>query len=631
MFSALLICTACLAFDQPASAGIEARGIAGVESAYRDAKSQLGPSPDDHVRLALWCEAHGLESERQKHLTIALLKDPAHATARGLLGMIAFGDGWHSPEAISRKLEADQAQTALRAEYTARRARVGNSGEAHWKLAVWCEEHGLKPEAKAHLVAVTQLEPDRDAAWKRLGYHRQSGRWVTAGQIAGEKAEAEAQRRADKHWTTLLTRWRNELEEPAKKAEALQSLHGVFDPRAVPSVWTVFAARKPPLQKIAVQLLGQIDSPSSTRALSILAIASNSPAVRSTASQTLRMRDPRDVASFLVALLRDPVLDPDPILYHYYVQLVGSEAIGSPGILFVRGPRYDVLRYYTVDDSRSLLSLGIPNSSPSQGYPLAVQNQTRRQAIDLAAAVTQILRESEDHVATAKLHVLQVDQLNTRIVHVLGAVIGKNFGRDREAARKWWNEERGYAYQAPAPSPRQDLTFSEDKPMYVDSVHSSCFAADTPVFTLGGPRPIQSLQIGDQVLSQDPQSGVLSYQPVVAALHNKPAMVIKIKLDQDVISATGIHRFWKAGSGWVMARDLKPGDRLRGLAGLVEVKAVESGRVQPVFNLKVQSGQTYFAGGRNLLVHDSGQVEPVAEPFDAVPALAAVATSSKIR
>ena len=200
-------------------------------------------------------------------------------------------------------------------------------------------------------------------------------------------------------------------------------------------------------------MLGQIDSTSSTRALSILAVMSESGEVRSTATQTLRMRDPRDVASSLVALLRDPVLDGDPILYHYFVQLVGAEAIGSPGVLFVRGPRYDLLRYYTVDDSQRPVSLGVPNSTPSPGYALAVSNQTKRQAIDLTAAVTQILSESADHVAAARLHVLEVGQLNARIVAVLGAAIGKDLGKDREAARKWWTEERGYAYQAPVPQP----------------------------------------------------------------------------------------------------------------------------------------------------------------------------------
>ena len=50
--------------------------------------------------------------------------------------------------------------------------------------------------------------------------------------------------------------------------------------------------------------------------------------------------------------------------------------------------------------------------------------------------------------------------------------------------------------------------------------------------------------------------------------------------------ATGIHRLWKAGQGWVMARDLKAGDRLRTIGGIAEVRSVEPDRVQPVFNLQ---------------------------------------------
>ena len=36
----------------------------------------------------------------------------------------------------------------------------------------------------------------------------------------------------------------------------------------------------------------------------------------------------------------------------------------------------------------------------------------------------------------------------------------------------------------------------------------------------------------------------------------------------ETIVATGIHRFWKAGKGWTMARDLKAGDRLRMIGGV---------------------------------------------------------------
>ena len=35
---------------------------------------------------------HGLDAERLKHLVQAILADPKNATARGLMGLVAFGD-----------------------------------------------------------------------------------------------------------------------------------------------------------------------------------------------------------------------------------------------------------------------------------------------------------------------------------------------------------------------------------------------------------------------------------------------------------------------------------------------------------------------------------------------------------
>ena len=51
--------------------------------AYRLDVARVGRDADAHVRLALWCEAHGLEPERLKHLALAILNAPDHATARG--------------------------------------------------------------------------------------------------------------------------------------------------------------------------------------------------------------------------------------------------------------------------------------------------------------------------------------------------------------------------------------------------------------------------------------------------------------------------------------------------------------------------------------------------------------------
>ena len=78
-----------------------------------------------------------------------------------------------------------------------------------------------------------------------------------------------------------------------------------------------------------------------------------------------------------------------------------------------------------------------------------------------------------------------------------------------------------------------------------------------------------------------------------------------------------------------MARDLKPGDSLRAVDRVVHVGSVASEPVQPVFNLEVGPGQSFFVGETGLLVHDNSLVNPVMSPFDASPALASVTTPKR--
>ena len=193
MYSTLLICAACVAVEPTAPAVAAARSNAGILKAYEAARANENGSADSHVRLALWCEAHGLQPERLKHLAIAVLKEREHPAARGLMGLIAYHGKWQSTKAVSEQLKADAAYSANIAEYEALRARTGNSAGSHWKLALWCEQHGLKPQATVHLVHVTQLAPWYEAAWKRLGFKRRRTRWATDEQVAAEQAEIEAQ------------------------------------------------------------------------------------------------------------------------------------------------------------------------------------------------------------------------------------------------------------------------------------------------------------------------------------------------------------------------------------------------------------------------------------------------------
>src|SRR3954469_18817858 len=101
MTAALLLGTALLA--APADTPSQGTELA----AYREAAAKVGRDPGEHVKLALWCEAHGLDAERLKHLALAVLIEPKDAAARGLMGVVSFRGRWLRPEAVDAKIAAD--------------------------------------------------------------------------------------------------------------------------------------------------------------------------------------------------------------------------------------------------------------------------------------------------------------------------------------------------------------------------------------------------------------------------------------------------------------------------------------------------------------------------------------------
>ena len=284
MISTLLIGVGLLAATPPD----DSRPVAADLAAYETVKAKVGRDADAHVKLALWCEAHGLSSERIKHLALAVLRDPKNATARGLMGLVDDHGRWQRPEAVSERMKADEALTAKLAEYNGRRERMADTADAHWKLGLWCEQNRPRARGAAHFSSVTRLEPGNDAAWKRLGFKKHGKRWATDEQIKAEEAETQAQRKANDYWKPLLIKWRAWLHEKGRRDQAEDALAAVTDPRAVASVWSVFAEGDAAHQEKAVQVLGQIDAPAASRVLAMMSVYSRSPEIRRAATETLK-------------------------------------------------------------------------------------------------------------------------------------------------------------------------------------------------------------------------------------------------------------------------------------------------------------------------------------------------------
>ncbi len=601
------------------------------QQAARDAPGQY--------ELALWCEAHGLTRERLKHLTLAVLRDPDHPGAHGLLGQVAYRGRWRHAEDLASLLARDGLLAEALAAYRARRDRMEDTPDAHWRLALWCEENGLEPEAIAHLTAVTRRDPGRDAAWRRLGYQRRHGRWMTPEQIDAEAAAREARERADRRWKPRLAALNAALRDESRRGRAELELSRVTDPGAVPAIWRTFVEGQSNGQSRAIRLLAQIEGPTASRALAILAILAEAADTRRLATEILARRDPRDVVGPLLGLLLDPI--------RYVARPV--QGPGDPGILVVAGDEYNLRRFYTVpplpaDTMRRLID---PTTPPDFTLPIAlvlgedwarysalpVMNQvTRNNVKDLtrnlaiAARATFVAqRQLVNDVDSLEIANDRIDSSNARVLSVLVAITGRDQGKDREASRAWWVDHQGYAYHPLESGGEFRPTYDDEVPLpyvprYQRITGMSCFGAGTPVWTREGRRPIESVRVGDVVLTRDTRTGGLRLAPVLAIFHNPPAATWRIRLDAgeaaETIVATGIHRFWSAGRGWVMARNLERGDAIRTLASRGVVSSSRPGAVEPVFNLEVGEDRSFLVGEAGALVHDNSLVGDTPAPFD---------------
>jgi hypothetical protein len=714
MISSILLYGALIAF-----AGDGALTVPSAIGEYKLAAAGAHRDPDAQIRLALWCEAHGLTAERLKHLSLAVLYDPANALSRGLMGLVAYRGKWERPDQVGREVQKDLQYKERIQEYLQRRAKAPDRAEDQWKLALWCEQNGLKQQANAHSYRVLQLDPTRDAAWKHLGYKRIGGRWDKPERVAAAKAEAQVQHQANNHWKPILEKLLSGLvsKDKLRQAQAEKGLAEVNDPRAVPMIWVMLVRAGTDRQKLAVRLLGQIESSGSSRALALLALFSRSTEVRRGAIQVLRRRDPRDFASVLIALFRDPI--------KYEVRPVSGP--GSQGQLVIKQPDVNVKRLYTpisapnvpqmpndqiVLDGNGLpvlirelgqyqmgpIAIGqaspaaaaamfglSPNPSAAQisgllmkgGLPAgasqklgaAISRNMGSNIIDLGGPVRaermatgignaemgipigQMALDAQQSAQVAEQQ-LQADvqaienynapivDMNEQVRQVLKDSVGLDLGPDKIAWDKWLVDLSGYAFSAPRSYDDQPTVVEQvplsyqpqatpyvmSQPVAVAIFRHSCFGAGTPVRTLDGSSEIEKIRAGDLVLTQDSKTGELKYQPVLTAYHNPPNATLRIELGEETIVATGIHRFWKAGRGWVMARDLKPGDFLRTIGGITLVKSVEKEQVQPVFNLQVAEGESFFVGISGVLAHDNSVVNPTPNPFDAVPDLEKPAT-----
>lgn len=152
-----------------------------------------------------------------------------------------------------------------------------------------------------------------------------------------------------------------------------------------------------------------------------------------------------------------------------------------------------------------------------------------------------------------------------------------------DGTSKWVNDRRDGDREPPPPP-----------------CHPGCFPAGTPVATPTGPRAIETLRAGDEVLCVSTQ-GVAVAQAVRSTFCTTNVLA-EVRTTAGVVTCTPIQPLVLVDGGCRRAGELKPGDRIRtwadGKPGEAEVTAViETGREGEVFNLVVGDSAVFVAGG----------------------------------
>lgn len=131
-----------------------------------------------------------------------------------------------------------------------------------------------------------------------------------------------------------------------------------------------------------------------------------------------------------------------------------------------------------------------------------------------------------------------------------------------------------------------------------------------------GLRPIEDIEVGDQVLARDETTGETAMKPVTQLIRRHNRIIWKLtlattgddgKVVTTVFETTDDHP-WRTTAGlWAKTIELKPGveiQRARGLPASV-VSVEDTGRSEPTFNLEVADFHTYFAGTIGAWVHNA--------------------------
>ncbi len=550
------------------------------------------------VDAALRSELDGPSEQRKTLLDQALSLDPNYAPARWQSGYVRWDDQWLTLDEVA-KVAGDDKRLAA---YRQRRDRMIDRADDHRELARWCKKNQLFDEARVHWAKVLEFDPADAEALTALDLQLYEGRLLTKQQIIEAKQQAGERMRALRRWQPQMVKWRKGIEigRGIQYVEAIEALSLLDDVVALEVLEATFAENGSGKQADALNLAliktaGHIPTPEATQVLLRRAIQPDSEAVRAAACDELKKRPMYAYVPQLIAAI------PGKIKTRFNIFVLPNGMVLHEHEILIEGSEANISLAYssTVSPADNLARLWMT--------PRALANETRVAATIEASAMTKRTQQ---------------EQKRRRVEHALARTTGFESTHEPALWEKQYNDEFGWATR---PESKQTMRYSYGQtqgyfqaPTRTVFENHSCFPAGTPVQTILGPRPIETLQIGDRVLSQDLVTGELVYAPIQKTTLRQGAPQRTMETDAGIITATIGHPFWVAKSGWLTVQQLKLGMALHGIDGPQRIADIRDAPATEAYNLVVSGFHNYFVGPNCLLVHDNS---PILECDAEVPGL----------
>lgn len=563
---------------------------------------------DELVLAALQSEAAGDLVARDRLLETAAKSDRDCAAAQWHRGSFKTEQGkWVSVES---SLPTQQADIELRA-YEDMRRRATETVEGQWQLAVWCLRSGYLDQGRAHLQRTIDMAPEHTGARQLLGYRRVSNQWISPFQLAEFQRRSTALRVGLQTYGKQLNQLAHDFKtrSEAVRNNARRQLLEIKDVAAIGAVEAIIAPVNAEAATAGLDWLATIADPEATRSMVRYGLFHPHTGVRDQAIAHVQKRpyydyvpDLLEMLSLPVAAMAMPVIGPDGALTGFR-QAFAQERQGQRDI-------------FVLDTQ---LSYSANTALPQSNRPVPGRRASRRLQQEAPADLLSQLEAIERSTSQINQSNAQLQQENQRIVarnQMIASFIATVTDRELSTPSelwKWWDEANETEQQSLklsnisyANSTLATRNYSElAAAAAAGPVRShECFAKSTPVVTRKGFRAIETVRVGDLVLSRDVRTGELSWKAVVRTTIRPARPLYELSLDTETLRCTGGHLFWVSGKGWTKASQIKGGDVLHGASQPIAVMKVTPQPDEETYNLAVDQTQTYFVGKQMVLSHD---------------------------